>query len=187
MTGERKLIGRSSSLFSRDAVWQVPDGLEVETSDQYDITRRQVLFQDIFFVTHHRMFGVGYLVATGLISLFFVGIAMLVIGIGGADEWVAALVILGIGMPAILSFLLRLLFRLDVITIYGKRSKASIRFRLRKQRARQVYAQICATVRNAQTHMARAIEAEEAAQAPTILIEELPPMPPEEPELGPSP
>jgi len=179
MNGERKLIGRSSSLFSRDAVWQLPDGLEIETSDQYEITRRQVLFQDIFFVTHHRMFGAGYLVGTGLISLFFIGLAMMIINIGGSDEWIAALVVLAMGLPAIVAFIARLMFRLDVITVFGMRSKASIRFRLRKQRARAVYAQICGAVRSAQTRMAREIEAEEAAAMPEVPAEELPPMPEE--------
>lgn len=174
--GARRLLGRSSSLFSRESVWQIADGLEIESSEQYEIVRRQVLFHDVLFVTFHRMYGAGYLIATGIASLFFVGIAMLIISVGGTDAWQGALVMLALGLPAIVAFVLRLMFRLDVITVFGRRSKAAIRFRLRKERARQLYAQICAAVKSAQDRMAREIAAEEATAPPAA--EELPPMPP---------
>jgi hypothetical protein len=107
---------------------------------------------------------------------------MLIISVGGTDSWIGALVMLLIGLPAIVSFVLRLMFRLDVITVFGRRSKASIRFGLRKQRARQLYAQICAAVKSAQDRMAREIAAEETAAAPPE-TEEMPPMPPSESPL----
>ena len=173
----RRLLGRSSFLFSREAVWQIPDGLEIESSEQYEIVRRQVLFQDVISVTYHRMYGAGFVIATGLGSLFFIGMAMLIVVAGGTESWVGALVMLIIGSPIIVACVLRLMFRLDVITVFGRRSRASIRFSLRKQRARTLYAQICAAVKSAQDRMAREIAAEDAAATP-VVTEELPPMPP---------
>ena len=94
---------------------------------------------------------------------------------GGANLWPAAIPFLIFGTPALIAFALRLMFRLDIITVFGKRTKASIRFRLRKARARAVYEQIIAAVRSAQARMAREIAAEEA---PVVVAEEQPPMPP---------
>ena len=54
------------------------------------------------------------------------------------------------GLPALIAFLTRLLLGVDVVTVFGRRSKTNLRFALRKQRAREVYGTICAAVRNAQ-------------------------------------
>jgi hypothetical protein len=100
-------------------------------------------------VTIHRELGVPYLVFTGLISLFFLSFALFFFFIDD-NTWPAGLIFLLLGSPAIIGFLVRLIFRVDVITIFGRRSKASMRFRIRKGRARQVYGQVCAAVRSAQ-------------------------------------
>jgi hypothetical protein len=176
-TERRTLIGRSSSLVGREAVWQVPDGLEIQSKESYQIVRRRVLFEDIHFVTYHRQYGAGYLVFTGLIALFFFTIPIAIIAGAGFTAWPASIPFLIFGLPALIGFCLRLMFRLDVITVVGKRTKASIRFRLRKKRAREVYAQIIASVRAAQERMAREIAAEDARAV--VVEEEQPPMPPD--------
>ncbi len=176
-TPQRTLIGRSTTLVGREAIWQIPDGLEIQSKESYEIVRRRVLFEDIVFVTYHRQYGVGYLVLTGLLALFFFTIAVAMIAGGGANMWPAAIPFLILGTPALIAFALRLMFRLDIITVFGKRTKASIRFRLRKKRARAVYDQIIAAVRAAQSRMAREIAAEEA---PVVVVaDEQPPMPPD--------
>ena len=175
MSAERRtLIGRSTSLVGREAIWQIPDGLEIQSKESYEVVRRRVLFEDITFVTYHRQYGVGYLLVTGLIALLFFTIAIAIIAGAGFEAWPAAIPFAIIGLPALIGFSLRLMFRLDVITVFGKRTKASIRFRLRKKRAREVYAQIVAAVRAAQSRMAREIATETQP-----VIAEPPPMPPE--------
>ncbi|HKR63213.1 MAG TPA: hypothetical protein VJZ00_05720 [Thermoanaerobaculia bacterium] len=177
---QRTLIGRSTSLTGREAIWRIPDGLEIQSKENYEVVRRRVLFEDIVFVTHHREAGGAYLVATGLIALLFLTLAISIISGAGFGAWPAALVFALIGLPALIGFSLRLMFRLDVITVYGKRTKASIRFGMRKQRARDTYAQIVAAVRAAQNHRAREIAREEAAAEPEVIpVEEAPPMPPD--------
>jgi hypothetical protein len=96
----------------------------------------------------------------------------------GFSAWPATIIFVIVGFPALIAFALRLMFRVDVITVFGKRTKAAIRFRLRKKRAREAYAQIVAAVQTAQQRMAREIAAEEAASAAEErLAGEQPPMP----------
>lgn len=145
---KRKLLGKSRRFGSRAAVYQTDDGLDLEINEQYDVVQRRVLFDDVMMVTIHRQLGALHLFGTGFLALLFIGLALLVLS-RNIDAWPAA-VILGIfGAPALLSFLVRLFLGLDVITVFGRRSKATIHFAVRKRRAREVYGSICGAVRSA--------------------------------------
>ncbi len=144
----RKLLGKSRTLGSRAEIYQVDDGLVIEASEQYDIVQRRVLFDDVLMVTIHREMGALYLAGTGVIALFFLGIALLILSLN-IDAWPAAVIFAIFGAPAFLAFLLRLFLGIDIVTIFGRRSKATVRFALRKQRAREAYGSICAAVRSA--------------------------------------
>jgi len=176
----RKLIGKSSSFMGREAVWQMSEGFEIQSKERFEVVRRRVLFEEVVFVTHHRTYGAVYLIVTGVFALLFFMIAFVIIAAAGFEGWPFALAFALIGLPALIAFMLRLMFRLDVITVFGKRTKASIRFRLRKQRAREVYAQITSAVRVAQERMRRE-NAQEVVE-PAVPAEEISNlMPPEEP------
>ena len=144
----RRLIGKSHSIGARAAIYRVEDGLEIETSEQYDIVQRRVLFDDVLMVTIHRETGPLYLILTGSLAAFFLGIGFLILNVN-VDAWPAALMCGVFGAPALMAFLIRLFLGVDVVTIFGRRSKANIRFALRKARAREVYGAICAAVRAA--------------------------------------
>jgi hypothetical protein len=144
----RKLLAKSRMAFSNQSVFQTAEGLDIESNEQYEIVERRVLFDDVLLVTIHREKGVPYLVVTGLFSLFFVGLALLILSIN-VDAWSAAAVFGIMGSPVLLAFLIRLFLGVDVITVFGRRSKAELRFALRKKRAREVYGTICAAVRSA--------------------------------------
>jgi hypothetical protein len=149
MTETRKPLARSRTVFSTETVYQTADGLEIESNQQYQIVERRVLFDDVVFVTLHRYIGVTYPLVTGLIAAFFIGIGILILSIN-VDSWIAASIFGAIAAPFLIALLLRLMFGLDVITVFGRRSKATLRFALRKKRAREVYGQVCAAVRSAQ-------------------------------------
>ena len=144
----RKLLGKSRSFGSRAEIYQAGDGLEIETSEQYNIVQRRVLFDDVMMVTLHRELGVLYLILTGMLALFFLGIALAILSIN-VDAWQGALIFGIFGAPPFFAFFIRLFLGVDVVTIFGRRSKADLRFALRKQRARQTYGTICAAVRTA--------------------------------------
>lgn len=149
MNEARTYLGKASSVAARYRVYLTNDGFDVDSKEQYDIIQRRVLFDDVQLVTIHREAGVYFLTVTGVIGLIISTIAITILAYD-VGNWVSALIVAAIGLPFVIAFVLRLLFGDEVITIFGRRSKATIRFGLRKQRARQAYGKICATVREAQ-------------------------------------
>lgn len=174
----RTLLGKWTSLSSRIRVYELDDSLEVEANEQYEVTRRRVFLDDVVLVTFHRAHGVAFLIITGLIAAFFdlLAIAMLTIG----DKDMIGLIMVAIpGVPATIAFAIRAIYGVDIVTVYGKRSKLALRWRVRKEQAREVYGHICAIVRQAQQKRAAEYAAEAAAFAPAT-TEETPPLPPAE-------
>jgi uncharacterized integral membrane protein len=143
------MLGKSRTLGSRAIIYQGVDALEIEVNEQYEVVEKRVLYDDVLMVTIHREKGAIYLTVTALIALFFLGIAILIVSVN-VDAWPAAIVFAAFGLPALIAFLVRLLLGVDIVTVFGRRSKTDLRFALRKQRAREVYGTICAAVRNAQ-------------------------------------
>jgi hypothetical protein len=146
----RTRISSWATLSTREAVYQTADGIEVDSSEQFELIRRRVLFEDVRLVTYHRWRGVAFLLTTGIFTLFFFTMGAVVASIGGGESWIAASVFFAMGLPALVAFGLRLALGVDIITVFGRRSKAVIRFSFRKRRAREAYGTICATVRGAQ-------------------------------------
>jgi hypothetical protein len=150
MREPRKLLGRSRAFGSLSAIYQVEDGLEIEAHEQYYVVQRHVLFDDVLLVTIHRETGALYLILTGLLSLFFFGIAGTILSTNVDIAWAFAAVSAALGAPVFVLFLTRVFLGVDVVTVFGRRSKADLRFGIRKKRAREVYGTICAAVRHAQ-------------------------------------
>lgn len=148
MSATRKVLGKALKFGSRATIYQVPEGLEIEASEQYHIVQRRVLFDEVVLVTLHREVRASYLLVTGAMAAFFLGIALVILSFN-VDAWPAAMIFGIIGVPALLAFLIRMFLGVDVVTVFGRRSKAELHFRLRKARAREVYWTICAAVRSA--------------------------------------
>jgi len=91
---------------------------------------------------------------------------------------VAALIFAAIGTPSLVLLLSRLITKVDVVTVFGRRSKAVIRFPGKKRRAREVYGRICARVRQVQQQLA-AENPEPGPATPAPPESFAPPMPPE--------
>jgi uncharacterized integral membrane protein len=162
----RRVLGKSRTLGYRATIYQGVDALEIEANEQYEVVEKRVLFDDVLMVTLHREKGIVYLILTGLAALFFLGIGILFVSIN-VDAWPAAIFFGVFGLPFLITFLTRLLLGVDVVTVFGRRSKADLRFALRKQRAREVYGTICAAVRNAQRRTGEADRALDVSSQPT--------------------
>lgn len=145
----RERLGKSTGAATRDIVYLVEDGFEVESREYAEIVHRRVLFDDIQLVTYHRETGTAYVLITGALALLFL-IPAIGVGIMSDDDLVFGSILAVFGLPALIAMFVRLIFRVDVITIFGRRSKASLRFLVRKARARETYGRICAAVRQAQ-------------------------------------
>lgn len=148
----RTLLGTLSGATSVNRVYRTADAIEVDEIEGTDVTRRRVLLEEVLLVTHHREYGTAFVVTTAAIATVFGGLGALL----AAMDPTAGLVMFGLaGLPALLALAWRLALRLDVVTVYGRRTKASLRFSLRKARGREVYLLVCRLARDRQERLAR--------------------------------
>lgn len=171
MKRKRERIGRWSDIATRQFIYRTDAGIEVDELDQFEITRKRVFYDDILLVTKHRYIGPLFVVITMLL-----GTAFLTMGLFVHEK--AALITFGvIASPFLLMAFIRLTMRVDVVTVFGRRSRAQMRFIFRKGKARRLFDEISAAAREAQQRLAddiRAAEPPEAAPAEEF------PMPPAE-------
>ena len=168
--GKRKLLGRNVGAMSREAVYETADAIESESRAGYEVTRKRVLFEEVLLVTIHREMGALYVTITALVAVMFGGIAF------AAGKEPAIAISFGIlALPFFIACVIRLAAKLDFVSVFGRRSKAVMRFSLRKRRAREVYGRICSRALEVQRAMAER-QSEEALP----MSEEPPPLPPED-------
>jgi len=135
----RYLIGKRNGVSSRQRIYQTADAIEVDELEGYDVTRRRVYFDDIVLVTYHQFLGWPFLVLMG----FLLAVSALFTLVAFEGGWVPGLVVFSISaLPCLIAIILRLVLRMDAVTVYGKRTRAQIPFWFRKQQARQLYRQI---------------------------------------------
>ncbi|HYM60141.1 MAG TPA: hypothetical protein VEZ11_04540 [Thermoanaerobaculia bacterium] len=181
---KRKLLGRNFGLATRQYVYETEGGLEIDQLDFYEVVRRRVLFEDVQLVTYHQEVRWPAVTVAGLIGLFGLIIGIIIFL---SDDKTTGGTVLIITAPFVIWPLLRIFRKLDVVTVFGRRSKTSLRFLWRKERAREVHDQIVDQVRRAQAGLAEQIAATEppppaVSTAPNVepRPEEQFPMPPAE-------
>jgi hypothetical protein len=165
----RKLLGRNVRMMSRESVYETADAVEVESREGYEVTRKRVLYEEVVLVTIHRAVGVPFVVATALVAALFASIALILLSL----KLESGAITFGIiALPFVLACIFRLVMKVDCVTVFGKRSKAVMRFTVRKRRAREVYGRICARAVEVQ----RAMVQREPEEQPAI---DAPPMAPD--------
>ena len=144
---KRVLLARSSTVATRERVYRIPDGLEVDEFDNFSVRRWRVLFEDVILITRHRYRGVWFLVITGVAAALF-GVAAVATAM---NERTVGLVLGAVTAgPMLLAFLLRLFFGVNEIDVYSRRSRATLRFMAQENRARRVMKEIADAVRERQ-------------------------------------
>lgn len=150
---DRTLLHRSRTLVGSDAAYLAADGIDFDSSQNYEVIRRRVFFDDVALVTLHRERGLAFLLTTGAFGLFFLAMAIFIISFS-VEAWPAALPFAILGAPPALAFLLRLAMGRVVVTVWGRRSRAVLRFGVfGTGKARAVYGQLCAAIRRAQSEV----------------------------------
>lgn len=169
----RAFVARRIGFSSVERIYRTRDGIEVDELEGYDVTRRRVLFDEVLLVTHHQEIGWVFVVAmlmlltfTGFMSLAFAAIDP------SAGLWTAFFLVL----PVVVLLLLRVILRVDVVTVHSRRARARIPFWFQKDRGREVFRLIA---RLAREHQDRVAQAQQAARPPA------PESPP--PPAGPTP
>ena len=124
----------------------------VDEYDNYQVRRWRVLFEDVVLVTFHPYRGLLFPIVCAALAGLLAWLSY-AIGKGGSSSagWITAGVLCG---PLILAIALRLIFGVDQIDVYSRRSHARLRFAFRKARAREVWDQIIAAVRASQENPA---------------------------------
>ncbi|MEA2238069.1 MAG: hypothetical protein QOC81_2793 [Thermoanaerobaculia bacterium] len=164
----RKLLGRNVRMMSRESVYETADAIEVESREGYEVTRKRVLYEEVLLVTIHRAVGVPFVVSTALAAALFGSIALILLSL----KLESGAITFGVfALPFLLACIFRLVMKVDSVTVFGKRSKAVMRFTVRKRRAREVYGRICA----------RAVEVQRAMvpREPEPIAVDEPPLPPD--------
>lgn len=144
----RTLLTRSRGLAGQLRVYDTRDALECEEFEQGEITRWRVFYDDVQLVTLHRSPGALFAGAAGALAALF---SWLGFKLGQQEGLRAGLVLFGLtGLPCLLAMLLRLLLGAHTLTVYGRRTKARIRFGVRRARAREAFDRICRLVAEGQ-------------------------------------
>jgi hypothetical protein len=167
----RVRIGRWNDLATRQVVYQTDEAIEVDEIDHFQIARKRVFFDDIVLVTLHRQFGAAFLVTTATFALLLLGIAAALVFAHQSDValWCAVA-----GSPFVIAFITRLVLQQDVLTVYGRRSKATMRYTFRKAFARAKFEEITSIGRRAQARIAAQQRAAERRTAERALPDDLP-------------
>ena len=165
----RTYLGGEPNLGGYRRVFEIDGALEVDENNFTQIERTRVYFDDVLGITIHQQVGLLYLIVTGVLAVFLGAIAV-IIAVDGPPE--GALVMALFALPFAVAFFLRVLLKVDIITVYGKRTKAVIRFGFRKARARMLYTDLTAKIR---------------ARQGKALAEQPAPPPPPAPDLPPAP
>ena len=146
----RAYLGGDWDGLIRRKIYDVGDALEVDELMMGSIERTRVYFDDVLLVTYHRMFGTIFVVCTALGAGFVLGICLLTMAYSNKPSPVLAL----LGLPFLFFLVLRLIYRVDIITVFGRRSRARIRFSFRKERAQELFRKLTGRIRDRQAEVA---------------------------------
>jgi hypothetical protein len=171
---ERVFVGKDKGFAHTARVYRLPDALEVDASDRYQISRRRVFYDEVRLVTLHagNRRTLGFVL--GAAALLWLLFALATRGTAAdAVFYVLAALFALASLPY-------LLLPNWIVTVQGKRTHARMRFGPRETRARAAYAEVARLAADAQ----RALAARHAEEAPPP-AEEAFPEPPDVPALPP--
>jgi len=148
---DRTFLNRARTFVGTDATYLTGDAVEIDSSQAYSVFRRRVFFDDVSLVTLHRERGWPFVVVTGVFGTFCLAVAIFIVAIN-VKAWPGAVPFFVLGFPVFLACLIRLAMGRSVVTVFGRRTRAVLRFSVfRTQRAREVYGQLCSAVRRGQS------------------------------------
>jgi hypothetical protein len=129
-------------------VYRTPDALEVDTVASFSIRRRRVFFDEVQLVTLHSRRGLGGAAAVWGALALLMGLGVFGATRTGDPKFLFTISAVAAGLAV--GCLLALLVPVWTVTVFGKRTRARIRFRLGAGKARRIYGEICRAVAEAQ-------------------------------------
>jgi hypothetical protein len=163
----RRLIGKLPTLGERELVFLCDDAVELDLINGYTVETKRVFFSDVKMISWHRQFSrwglwIGVLSVVGaLISLYYLDKSFGSDGTFNAVSgsfWIAFWIFIAPNF-LILAWFMR---PYAYITVFGTRTRATMRWHFRHGRSRQVYDEL---VRLVTAHQERDRSAQAALQA----------------------
>lgn len=137
----RSYLGSAHNLAERVRVYWTEKGLEVDSSEGYEIRRTRVFFDEVLLVTLHSKLG-GALPWLPLALAALIGFSAVLARSEPLPSQILGWTALGfLVIGAALFFTPQW-----VITVFGRRTRARLQFRLRERKARDLFARICQAV-----------------------------------------
>jgi hypothetical protein len=143
----RRLLGTAASTGERVRVYDTPGALEIETIDYFQVQRRRLFFDEVGLVTLHSRRGLPAEAVLLLLVAFGFGAFGAALG---TPEPQSRLIAFGLAAVCALAGLGAAVAPVWTVTVFGKRTRARMRFRFRGGKAREVYAQVCRAAAEAQ-------------------------------------
>ncbi len=145
---ERTLLGRDATLVERIRVYRRGEALEVDTSSFYRITRHRVLFEEVELATIHRGRSYRMVFLLALLGLFagIVGAGLSDSTAGGIAFWIL--------MPVVAFATAGIVLADWVVSIQSRRTWTRMRFGFVHGKARRVFDELAAAIRETQSRLA---------------------------------
>jgi hypothetical protein len=148
MNGERVPFGQANSVAHRRRVYRTADALEIDEIGGFEVAPRRIFFVDIRLVTLHR----APRGATVWVLASLAAVALLA-GLLSGPAHSAAYVLYGVTALTAIGALVSAA-PAWMVTAHGRRTRASLRYRLGEAKARLAYREICDLASAAQTALA---------------------------------
>ncbi|HEV7672508.1 MAG TPA: hypothetical protein VGS22_28655 [Thermoanaerobaculia bacterium] len=148
-TPERRLLARDASLVERIRVYRRGEALEVDTSSFYRITRHRVLFEEVELATIHQGRSYRTVLLLGLFGLFIGAIAG-----AGVSNSSGGMIALWIVAPTVAFALVGFVIPDWVVSIQSRRTWTRMRFGAVHGKARRVFDELVAAIRETQSRLA---------------------------------
>lgn len=143
----RSYLGSAHNLAERVRVYWTEKGLEVDSSEGYEIRRTRVFFDEVLLVTLHSQLGGGLSwLSLGLAVLF----GLLSIILASTSEPAASRAMMWAALGLAVLGAVFFVMPQWVVTVFGRRTRARLKFRLRERKARDIFARICQAADEAQ-------------------------------------
>jgi len=147
MADRRTLLGREFRLAGRTYVFLTADAVEVDDIDGFDVVRTRVLLDDVLQLSLHKrppwgLFWTVLLVMTSIV---------LVVGLFPSNRGFLLRFLLPLFALSLAANVIRVVFGVHYVTVFGRRSKARMAFYVRGAKARAVFDLLVERVTQRQT------------------------------------
>lgn len=153
MSQKREKIGGYFNFTERQHVYLLPEAIEVDQIDGYDVSRRRVFLNEVELVTLHRQRRWASAMLLGAVGgLFLVPGVIMTFSVQGDARFIGLLIFCLMALPFLVPAVWMVAMPSVVLSVMGPRTKAVMRFSSFNRRAEQTRDRLVKAVTTAQHH-----------------------------------